>query len=153
MAGDRKPIPFLTTLADETSAVFSPDSKWVAYSSDESGRREVYVQEFVPDHVPAAGSRKWQISTMGGDKPRWRPDGKELFYVAPDRKMMATPIRTTPAFAPGIPVALFETRMQGFYPFDVAPDGRFLINTVAEADGSAAAPITVVLNWTALLKK
>jgi Tol biopolymer transport system component/predicted Ser/Thr protein kinase len=154
MTGDRKPIPFLVTPADETSANFSPDTKWIVYSSDESGRREVYVQGFVPDHVPAAGVGKWQISTAGGDKPRWRRDGKELYYIAPDGKMMAVPIKSTATtFEPGIAIPLFETHVTGFMPYDVAPDGRFLINTVMENAAANTSPITVVLNWTAGLKK
>ena len=152
MMGDHKPIPFLVTPADETSASFSPDTKWIVYSSDESGRREVYVQGFVPDHIPAAGVGKWQISTAGGDKPRWRRDGKELYYIAPDGKMMAVPVRSTATtFEPGVPIPLFETHATGYSPYDVAPDGRFLINTVR--DNADASPINVVLNWTTGLKK
>ena len=151
--GERKPIPFLVTQADETFGQFSPDGKWIAYSSDESGRREVYVQGFAPDHIPAAGVGKWQISTAGGDKPRWRRDGRELYYIAPDRKMMAVPVKTDPTFEPGIGVPLFETRVTGFFPYDVSADGRFLMNAVAETDTPVSSPITVVLNWTAGLKK
>jgi eukaryotic-like serine/threonine-protein kinase len=77
--GERKPIPFLVTQADETSGQFSPDGKWIAYSSDESGRREVYVQGFAPDRSPAAAVGKWQISMAGGDKPHWSRDAKELY--------------------------------------------------------------------------
>jgi len=155
MTGDNhKPIPFLVTPADETFGQFSPDTKWVAYSSDESGRREVYVQGFVPDHIPAAGVGKWQISTAGGDKPRWRRDGKELYYIALDGKMMAVPVKSTATtFEPGVAVSLFETHVTGFVPYDVAPDGRFLINTVMEDTSANSSPITVVLNWTAGLKK
>ena len=149
----RKPIPFLTTPADETFGQFSPDGKWVAYSSDESGRREVYVRGFAPDRVPAVGPGKWVISTAGGDKPRWSPDGKELFYLAPEGKMMAVPVKTTPAFEPGIAVPLFEARTAGYVPYDVSADGRFLINTPLAAEADATAPITVILNWAAGLKK
>jgi serine/threonine protein kinase/Tol biopolymer transport system component len=152
--GDRKPIPFLVTPADETFGQFSPDTKWVAYSSDESGGWEVYVQGFVPDHVPAAGVGKWHISTAGGDKPRWRRDGKELYYIALDGKMMAVPVKSTATtFEPGAAVPLFETHATGFTPYDVAADGRFLINTVMEEAAAKTSPITVVLNWTAELKK
>jgi dipeptidyl aminopeptidase/acylaminoacyl peptidase len=153
LAGDRKPIPFLTTPADETFGQFSPDGKWIAYSSDESGRREVYVQGFAPDRVPAAAIGKWQISTAGGDKPRWRRDGKEMYYIAPDAKMMAVPVKSGPMFEPGIAVPLFETRVAGFFPYDVSADGRFLMNTVTEAATLSSSPITVVLNWQAGLKK
>ena len=89
-AGDsHRPVSFLGTPADETFGQFSPDTKWVAYSSDERGRREVYVQGFVSDRIPTAGVGKWRISNVGGDKPRWRHDGKEMYYVALDGKMMA----------------------------------------------------------------
>jgi Tol biopolymer transport system component len=151
--GDRKPIPFLVTPADETYGQFSPDGKWIAYSSDESGRREVYVQGFVPDRVPTAGVGKWQMSTAGGDKPRWRRDGKELYYLAPDRKLMAVPIKLGPPFEPGVAVPLFETRTVGFFPYDVSPDGRFLLNTAAESEATQSSPITIVLNWQAELKR
>ena len=154
MTGDRKPIPFLVTPADETDANFSPDTRWIAYSSDESGRREVYVQGFVPDHVPAAGIGKWQASTAGGAKPHWRRDGKELYYIASDGKLMAVPVTSTATtLGLGVAVSLFETRTRGYTPYDVAPDGRFLINTVTEAAKANSSPITVVLNWTADLKK
>jgi serine/threonine protein kinase len=152
--GDHKPIPFLVTPADETFGQFSPDTKWIAYSSDESGRREVYVQGFVPDHVPAAGIGKWQISTAGGDKPRWRRDGKELYYIALDGKMMAVPVKSSDStFEPGVAIPLFETHVTSFVPYDVAPDGRFLLNTVMQDAAANTSPITVVLNWTAGLKK
>jgi hypothetical protein len=152
-SGDRKPIPFLTTPADETFGQFSPDGKWIAYDSDESGRREVYVQGFAPDRVPAAAVGKWLISAAGGNKPRWRHDGKELFYIALDGKMMAVPMKSGAAtFEPGVAVPLFEAHAVGFVAYDVSPDGRFLINTPVESDASSA-PITVVLNWQAGLKK
>jgi len=153
MTGDRKPIPFLATPADETDASFSPDTKWIAYSSDESGRREVYVQGFVPGHIPAAGVGKWQISNAGGDKVRWRRDGKELYYINGDGELMAVPIKSTATtFEAVVPVPLFETHPKGFFPYDVAPDGRFLIDTAGEG-GTAGSSITVVVNWTAGLNK
>lgn len=152
-AGERKPIPFLVTQDDETFGQFSPDGKWVAYSSDEAGRREVYVQGFAPDRVPAAEGGKWVMSTAGGDKPRWRRDGKELYYIAPDRKMMAVPVKLGPPFEPGVAVPLFDTRTFGFFPYDVGPDGRFLLSTVAEADSQVSSPVTIVLNWQAGLKR
>jgi eukaryotic-like serine/threonine-protein kinase len=144
---ERKPIPFLVTQADETAGQFSPDGKWIAYSSDESGRREVYVQGFAPDRVPAAAVGKWQISTAGGDKPRWRRDGRELYYVAPDRKMMAVPVKTSPVFEPGVAIPLFETRLVGFLPYDVSADGRFLLNSVSDTAPASSSPVTIVLNW------
>ena len=152
-AGERKPIPFLVTQADETFGQFSPDGKWIAYVSDESGRREVYVRGFAPDQVPTAVGGKWPMSTAGGDKPRWRRDGKELYYIAPDRKMMAVPVKLGPPFEPGVAVPLFETRTVGFFPYDVNPNGRFLLSTLAETDSPLSSPVTIVLNWQAGLKR
>jgi eukaryotic-like serine/threonine-protein kinase len=151
--GERKPIPFLVTQADETVGQFSPDGKWIAYSSDESGRREVYVQGFAPDRVPAVAVGKWQISTAGGDKPRWRRDGRELYYIAPDRKMMAVPVKTNPVFEPGVAIPLFETRLVGFMPYDVSADGRFLLNSVSDTAPAPSSPVTIVLNWQTELKR
>jgi serine/threonine protein kinase/Tol biopolymer transport system component len=148
-AAGGKPIPFLATPADESPGAFSPDTRWVAYSSDESGRREVYVQGFVPDHVPAAGILKVQLSVAGGDKPRWRRDGREIYYIAPDGKMMAVPVSSTATtFSPGVPVPLFQVpRTIGYAPYDVAPDGRFLFAGAAEETPNRTSPISVVLNW------
>jgi Tol biopolymer transport system component len=152
-AGTAKPIPFLVTSADETFGMFSADGKWIAYSSDESGRREVYVQGFAPDRVPAAAVGKWQISTAGGDKPRWRRDGRELYYIAPGGKLMAVPVKTGQAFEPGLASPLFDTKATGFFPYDVAADGRFLIDATTDNQTAAATPVTVLLNWQAGLKK
>ena len=133
----------------------------MVYQSNQSGRDEIYVRPFAapgasngPDRAPAnrAGGQ-WQVSTAGGIHPRWRLDGKELFYLGPDGKMMAAPVTATGAtFEAGTPVALFQTRIYGGgaqngvgRQYDVAPDGRFLINTVLD---DAAAPITLLLNWT-----
>jgi len=151
---ERKPIPFLVTPADETFAQFSPDGKWVAYSSDESGRREVYVQGFAPDHVPAAAVGKWLISSAGGDKPRWSQDGKEIYYIALNGKVMAVPVKTSPSFDPGAAVPLFDAHTRGFSSYAVAADGRFLINTASDAGEAApnSSPVTVVLNWETGLK-
>ncbi len=151
--GGGKPIPFLTTPADETLAQFSPDGKWIAYSSDESGRREVWVQGFTPDRVPAAGGGKWQISNAGGWMPRWRRDGNELYYLSLKDEMMAVPVKTNPAFAPGAPSVLFEKPLAKFggYAYDVTADGsRFLVN--AAGNQTASNQIMVLLNWDAGLK-
>jgi Tol biopolymer transport system component len=143
LTGDRKPIPFLTTPSNEQQGVFSPDGKWVAYQSNESGRFDVYVRAF-----PLPGGQ-WQVSTGGGTSPRWRADGKELYYVAPDAKLMAVTVKTQEAtFAPGTPAALFQTHMaQGLNKpqYDVARDGRFLINT--ELESNSTEPIHLLLNW------
>ena len=150
--GDHKWEPFWQTPANESRAMFSPNGRWVVYESDESGKKEIYVQSF-----PASGA-KWQISVSGGSQPRWRRDGKELFYLGGDRKITAVEVNTeAPTFAHGTPRALFETRIskgedRAGDQYVVTSDGqRFLVNTVAEE--GAYTPINVVLNWTAGLKK
>jgi eukaryotic-like serine/threonine-protein kinase len=146
MTGDRKPIVVVSTPFEERGGQFSPDGRWVAYQSNESGRFEVYVQQF-----PGPGG-KWQVSTAGGTDPRWRPDGKELFFLAPDAKLMAVPVRASGStFDAGSPAALFQTRTvvggtaNLTSQYAVARDGRFLFNV--QDDTSSATPITVILNW------
>jgi eukaryotic-like serine/threonine-protein kinase len=149
LSGDKKPAPFVNTQFMENYGQFSPDGRWVAYRSDESGRNEIYVAPF-----PGPGG-KWQISTGGGDLPRWRRDGTEIFYLAPDNKLMAAAVNGKgPSFEIGAVKPLFEARPQTGqrYPYAVSADGqRFLIHTLPEQ--TASAPITVVLNWTAGVKK
>jgi Tol biopolymer transport system component len=147
-SGERKPIPFLVTPADETLGHFSPDGRWVVYVSDESGRREVYVQGFAPDRVPARAVGKWTISTAGGDKPRWSADGRELYYLSPDRKMMVVAVKSGATFEPGVARPLFDVPvLSGLVPYAVAPDGRFLLSVASDAAAVRATPLTVVLNW------
>jgi serine/threonine protein kinase len=147
LEGDRKPFPFLQTKAPEFGARFSPDGKWVAYPSFESGRVDVYVAPF-----PGPGQRV-AISTAGGTGPRWRGDGKELFYITDDGKVMSVPIRPGATLEPGLPVPLFEARArnQAGGRFDVTADGqRFLVITrVVERE---VLPIAVVVDWMAGLK-
>ncbi len=153
LSGDQKPFPFLQTEFNEGWGRFSPDGKWVAYSSNESGTWQVYVQSF-----PASGG-KWQVSTAGGAQPQWRRDGKELFYLSSDRKLMAVEVKGNgPTFEAGVPQALFEPRLQTFgLPgprniYVATADGqRFLVTSAPEERIST--PTTVVLNWTADLKK
>ena len=145
VSGDRTPTPVLGTQFNEVSPRISPDGRWIAYSSNESGRLGVYVTGF-PEPVG-----KWQVSTNGGNFPIWRRDGRELFYRAPDGTLMAVPVAEGPDFAPGTPIPLFQPRAAvgglgaGTF-YDVAPDGRFLINILVER---TSPPATVVLNWTA----
>jgi WD40-like Beta Propeller Repeat len=147
ITGDRKPFVFLNTRFDDRAPRFSPDSRWVAYQSNESGSYEIYVRPF-----PGPGGQ-WQVSTSGGSQPVWRADGKELFYVAPDGRLMAAPIAAKDAaIQPGIPVALFQTRLWGGGgnvatgpQFDAAPDGRFLMDITTE--DSTNSPVTLLLNW------
>ncbi|HEY3171978.1 MAG TPA: protein kinase [Thermoanaerobaculia bacterium] len=146
---ERKATPFLATPFQEGSPQFSPDGRWMAYGSTESGTVEIFVQAF-----PASGG-KWQISTAGGSYPRWRRDGKELYYIAPDNTLMAVEIATGSRFGAGTPKPLFRASIKSFdigFQYDVSPDGsRFLINTLAE--DAQTSSITVVQNWTAELKK
>src|SRR5688572_21430293 len=141
--GDRKPFPVLQTPFAESDPRFSPDGRWLAYASDETGRREVYVQSF------PTGGGKWQISTAGGSDPRWRADGRELFYRS-NRLLMAVPVSAGESFEAGTPVVLFDTK-SGAHVF--APDAsgeRFL---VLAPTGKEAPPMTVLLDWTARLEK
>ncbi len=147
LSGDRRPRAIIQTRFTEAYPDFSPDGRWLAYVSDASGRNEVYVQAMPPT------ASKWQISTAGGDKPRWRADGRELYYIAPDRKMVAVPVRTGPPFEPGVAVPLFDTNVTGFYPYDVSADGRFLLNTVGDVAAPTSSPVTIVLNWQAGLAR
>ncbi|HLN59120.1 MAG TPA: protein kinase [Thermoanaerobaculia bacterium] len=147
--GDRKAAPLLHTDFYEGQGHFSPDGRWIAYVSDESGRREVYVQAF-----PLSGA-KWQISTDGGNFPRWRRDGKELFYFSPDQKLMAVEISADSTFRPGKPAPLFEAHYFNIpiAPYSLSADGRkFLINTPVDEETNTN-PVTVVLNWPALLPR
>jgi Tol biopolymer transport system component len=149
LTGDRKPVPFLKTQFNEFSGRFSPDGRWVAYRSNESGMYEIYVAPF-----PGPGGKR-QISTAGGNWPRWRRDGTEIFYFAPDNKLMVAAVNGKgSSFEVGAVKPLFDTHeWPGTrYPYDVTADGqRFLVNTVPGQASSA--PITVVVNWTAGLKK
>jgi Tol biopolymer transport system component len=154
---DKKPIPFLQTEFDEFQGQMSPDGHWMAYTSDESGQqREVYVRPF------PASDGSWRISTAGGQQARWRADGKELFFVAADGKMMSVAVKTVSGpkagFEAGIPTPLFEAHMAPDiratvgYNYDLTGDGkRFLVNR--SAGTGATAPLTVVVNWNAGLKK
>jgi serine/threonine protein kinase len=148
LEGDRKPFPFLNAIWDEQNGQFSPDGRWVAYQSNESGRHEIYVRPF-----PGPGGQML-VSTAGGISPRWSPDGKELYYIAPDATLMAAPMIVKGAtIEPGTPAPLFRSRIWGggtdLYQreqYDVARrDGRFLINVTT--DDTVTAPITLLQNW------
>jgi serine/threonine-protein kinase len=142
---DQKVQPFLRTQFNEGGARFSPDGHWLAYSSDESGRAEIYVQPY-----PGPGG-KWQISTEGGGEPTWNLNGRELFYRS-GRKMMAVDVMTRPTFSSGKPKMLFEGQYQPTQSnqpnYSVSPDGqRFLMLKPIEQQEQAATQINVVLNW------
>jgi Tol biopolymer transport system component len=153
--GDGKPFPILATAADEQESELSPDGKWLAYTSDESGSYEVYVQSFTAEGK--LGTDRIRVSTNGGIIPNWSSDGKELFYVDGDGRMITVPVNASGgSFQKGAQTALFQTRMFGdadvFHEFAVSHDGqRFLVGTLI-GDTKSPRP-TVVLNWTAALKK
>jgi Tol biopolymer transport system component len=145
MDGDRKPFPVVQTNFEERGGQFSPDGRWIAYQSNETGRFEIYLQPF-----PGPGGKRL-ISTNGGAQVRWRRDGRELFYIALDGRLMAVPIRFAPSgetVDAGTPVSLFATRVGGAVQdrpqYVVSSDGqRFLMSTV----DVSTSPITVILNW------
>jgi Tol biopolymer transport system component len=150
-----KPVPFLRSEFNEYEGQLSPDSHWMAYTSEASGQPEVYVRPF-PE-----GEGQTKISIAGGEQPRWRGDRKELFFVAADGKMMAVAVKATagprPSFEPGVPEVLFQTKLtrttNPVFEYDVTADGkRFLLDTIASGLMSAP-PLTVEVNWDAGLKK
>ena len=161
LEGDKKPVPPLQAEFDEGGAQISPDGKWMAYASDESGLPEVFVRAFSP---PSAGSSssvggKWPISSGGGTDARWRRDGKELYYLTQDSKVMAVELTTSPTFQAGPPKELFQGPPL-FFPFGVSrpsqwgvtADGKRFLFPVPKVQ-TASAAVTVVLNWQAGLKK
>jgi eukaryotic-like serine/threonine-protein kinase len=150
--GDKKPFPIIQSNFRESQAKFSPDGRWIAYVSDESGSAQVYVQNF-----PTAG-RKLMVSINGGFQPRWRRDGKELFYFGTDNKLMAVQVKTNgDDFEAGSPSSLFQASLTPPIPiggsaYEVTHDGqRFLINVLV--DEASSSPAIVVQNWTASLKR
>jgi Tol biopolymer transport system component len=147
ITGERKPQPLIQTQFTDNAAQFSPDGKWVVYWNDESGTQQTYVQPFPPT------GEKVQISVDGGAQARWRGDGKELFFVSLDNRMMAVDVELTPKFHVSVPKPLFQ--IPGYLGpttrYSVTRDGkRFLLAVNNDLTDS---PITVVLNWTAKLKK
>ncbi len=151
---DGKPWPWLKTGFNEEVGRFSPDGKWIAYQTDDSGRPEIYLQAFAPG-APAAGGR-WQLSTNGGGNPQWRrDDGRELYYFSLDNKLMAVEVSLGAEVKRETPKELFalnDIRANPGASFAVTRDGqRFLLVTSAEE--TSVTPFTVVLNWMAEVKK
>ncbi len=145
---NRQPVRLLENDYFERGVQFSPDGRWISYTSNETGRHQIYVQSFPPS------GGKWQISTNGGTKARWRKDSKELFYIAPDRTLMSVQLASDDkTFEHSAPEPLFETRAVGSgFTYAVSPNGeRFLMNT--EVGDSEPSPIVVVINWTGELQK
>ena len=153
MVGTPEPYPVVRTAADEHYGTLSPDGRWLAYISNETGAYEMYVESF-----PATGFKR-QVSTQGGFEPHWRRDGKELFYLAPNQTLMAVGVKSNPTtLEVSPPKALFATRIKWMeiqavaHHYAAAPDGqRFLIS--GATDEARSVPVTIVLNWSAALKK
>ena len=152
---DTAPVPVLVTPFDENAFVFSPDGKWMAYESDETGRREIFVRPF-----PNTRDSKVQVSDAGGLTPRWSRDGRELYFVGADDHLMAVPVRAGSAFSAGEPARLFrlppamrDLARSWYTPWDVTPDGRFImVRHAAESTESSELPLIVVHNWFLELK-
>ncbi|HWC65788.1 MAG TPA: protein kinase [Thermoanaerobaculia bacterium] len=148
LEGGGKPATYLATPFDEAHGQFSPDGRFVSYTSSESGREEIYVRPF------PAGEEKWQVSTAGGDQATWKADGTELYYLSPQQEVIAVPVEHKAAgLSFGTPVKLFGVRVPAWgvtlsrAGFQVSHDGkRFLVNEVT--GGTDRSPITVALNWT-----
>jgi Tol biopolymer transport system component len=148
--GDRKPFPLLRTEFNEITAMFAPDGRWFAYSSNDGGERNVFVQPF-----PVTGGQQ-QISRDGGSQPVWRADGRELFFLRADGTLMAVPIDTIGEFHAGVPQALFKTAVPIFNTsrgqYAVTKDGKRFLTTASPQQPSVA-PLTVVVNWMATIQK
>jgi Tol biopolymer transport system component len=140
-----KPTPFLPSKGGEANGMISPDGKWVAYASEDSGNWEIYATTF------SGGAGKWQISRGGGVEPRWRADGKEVFYIAPTGMLMAVLVESGAGFSTGAPVPLFQVHARApisssdIFTYDVTKDGkRFLVNRYVKPD--RIGPLSIVLN-------
>jgi eukaryotic-like serine/threonine-protein kinase len=153
LSGDRKPIPFLRTRFNETQGQLSPDGRWIAYVSNDSGSNEINISPF------PSGEGKWPISTNGGVEPRWRGDGKEIFFVALDGSLMAVPVTTGSTVQASSPAQLFQTGMSGALSVytrnqyvSTADGQRFLIDHQPRGRAPSSS-VTVVVNWMAALAK
>lgn len=147
MEGDRKAFPFLNTSANEMFGRFSPDSKYLAYTSDELGQFKIFVQP-----VPANGS-KWQVSKGGGGSPEWSQDGAELYFQAPDGKVMAVLVKTSPVFESGTPQALFDAAIPTLAGYGSYTAAAVLVMVPPTGAAGEAPPLTVSTHWQAGLKK
>jgi Tol biopolymer transport system component/predicted Ser/Thr protein kinase len=157
--GSGKPSPLLVTPARELEAAPSPDMRWLAYTSNESGRFEIYVRPFIasgPGGAPTLGEGKWQISRDGGDAPKWTADGKQIIFDGGNnRTRTAVDVKTNgPSFEAGAPYSLFQAPPQspGDLSWDITPDGKRFLLLAPQNVQTGEQPITVVLNWPALLR-
>jgi eukaryotic-like serine/threonine-protein kinase len=148
-SGNAKPYPILQTKFNERIGKFSPDGRWVAFTSDETGRTEVYVMPFAEPRT------KVPVSRAGGDLPRWRGDGNEIFYVAPGNKLMAVTVNGRGAnFNVGVPQRLFDLNPGGVgYFYDVTSDGQRFLALTRQEQPRSVTPITLVMNWATRLKR
>lgn len=160
-AADRKPILLEHSQFNESYGKVSPDGRWIAYTSEESGKSQIYVQPFDPPGgsgssaaARASMTGKWMVSNDGGGTPLWARDGKQLFYLSPDGEAMAVDVNTTGIFQAGVPKALFKVP-PGVIFWDISPDGKRFLIVAPSNTAAAAAPLkfTVVLNWQATLNK
>jgi Tol biopolymer transport system component len=149
---ERVAKPLLQAKWTVRNAQFSPDGRWMAYASNETGKMEIYVSPFL------SATGKWQVSTGGGQEPRWRQDGKELFYLSAEGKMMAVPVTAGVSFEARSPVALFQTHRrqpissQDVFSYDVSTDGqRFLV--ITKVDEVNTAPLSIMLHWASEMEK
>jgi Tol biopolymer transport system component len=150
--GEREPQPFLRTTYNEQMPMFSPNGRWLAYVSDESGRNEVYIQPY-----PGPGA-KLQISTEGGTQPVWASSGRELFYLSRDRKIMSVPLDLDGDFQAGVPrlrvpASIASSSYLDFAQYDVMPDGQSFIVIRENDTYTALRELRVVLNWFDELKR
>jgi len=161
LQGDRKPLLLLGSVFNEWAARFSPDMRWIAYASTETGEAEVYVRPFTaagPSGAPSLGEGKWQVSRGGGNWPRWRADGKEIIFTSGEfsssgrMSMMAVEVKTNgAAFESEVPQRLFDGPINNGW--DVTPDGQRFLMAASQIRQTGQIPITVVLDWRAGLKK
>jgi serine/threonine-protein kinase len=134
--------------------VVSPDGKWLAYRTTESGKPDVWIRDFYPGRTPVFGSEKIQVSVDGGDKPRWNRNGSELFFFNGTDLMTASIKPEGTTLKVGIPAKLFSTRYASYTPYDVLHDGTFVVNAMNESSRPGApTPMRVLLNWEAAIKK
>jgi len=149
LGADGKPTPLLQTAFQEGFGKVSPDGRWLAYASDESGRSEIYVRPL------AGGAGRWRISQSGGSQARWRRDGRELYFISEAGRIMAAPIGAGSAFDAGVPVDLSiesERDITGSrYVYDVADLGRLFL-VIRRTTRELPPPITITLNWPALAR-
>ena len=148
MDGERKPVAVIQTEFNELNGAFFPDGRWIAYQSDASGRDEIYVEPY-----PATGAKQ-QVSNGGGYWPRWRRDGKELFWLEFDGTMMAAAVSAGQTFQAGVPAPLFETGVtMPFERYSVSPDGQRFLLPMRVGEAGVAGSATLVLNWLAGAKR